>query len=199
MSKAMDINHYRHPDHKINPLFWERWSPRAFTGEAITDQQFQSLFEAARWAPSCFNEQPWRFLYAHRDSADWPLFLESLMEGNQSWASQASGLIVVLSKKTFSHNGKDNNTHSFDSGAAWQSIALQASLMGLACHGMAGIHYVEIAERLNVPDDFKVEMMLAVGVPGEAAELPEGLREREQPSGRKSVAEISFAGRFPEY
>ncbi len=199
MSKATDISQHRQPEHNVDPHFWQRWSPRSFTGEAISDQQLQSLLEAARWAPSCFNEQPWRFLYAHRDSSDWPIFLSLLMEGNQSWANNASVLIVALSKKTFSHNGNDNGTHSFDCGAAWQNIALQAATMELACHGMAGIHYPEIAEQLNVPADFKVEMMLAVGIPADASDLPEGLREREVPSSRKKVAEISFAGRFPEY
>ncbi len=198
MADNFDIKNHRHPEHNIDPLFWQRWSPRSFSGEGISSQQLDILFEAARWAPSCFNEQPWRFLYAHRDSSDWNTFLKLLMEGNQSWAQQASVLIVVLSKKTFSHNGNNNGSHSFDSGSAWQNIALQASTMGLACHGMAGIHYEDITRQLKIPDDFKVEMMLAVGVPADASKLPEALQERERPSPRKTVAEISFAGEFPE-
>ncbi|MCW8886770.1 MAG: nitroreductase family protein [Motiliproteus sp.] len=196
MTEPVEI--YRTPGFPVDYQFWQRWSPRAFTGEAIREDQLMSLFEAARWAPSCFNEQPWRFLYAQRDSSDWQLFLDLLMEGNQAWAENSSALIVVLSKKSFSHNGKPNGTHSFDCGAAWQNIALQAALMGLATHGMAGIHYQRIADELNVPDDFNVEMMIAVGVPASADTLEESLREREKPSDRKAVTETCFAGRFPE-
>ncbi len=192
-----DIRTYRNPEYPINELFLNRWSPRAMSGEALTEKEIGSLFEAARWAPSCFNEQPWRFLYAIKDKEHWPVFFDLLMEANQIWAKNAGILIAVVSRRTFTRNDEPNITHSLDTGSAWQNLALQATTMGLVSHGMAGFDYTKARSDLNVPDNHSVEMMIAVGKPGDPATLPEVLIEREQPSNRLPVSEISFAGTFP--
>ncbi len=194
---SIDIAQFREPNYPIQRLFLERWSPRAMSGEIITTDELNTLFEAARWAPSCFNEQPWRFLYAHRDSDEWSLFFDLLVEANQIWARDAGTLIVAVSKLTFSHNSKPNASHSLDTGAAWENLALQATSMGLVTHGMAGFDYEKARIDLNIPNDFAVEMMIAIGKPGDPALLPEQLQEREYPSSRLSTSEISFHGTYP--
>jgi nitroreductase len=183
-------------EYPVADVFPNRWSPRAMSGEVIGDSELMSLFEAARWAPSCFNAQPWRFLYAKRDTADWPLFLSFMKEMNQAWAHRAAALIVIVSRTTFEANGKPNLVASFDSGAAWGSLALQGALDGLVVHGMAGIDYERAKAELGVPDDHKVEAMAAIGKRGNAADLPEPLQEREKPSNRKPLSEIAIAGTF---
>lgn len=191
----IEIDEHRTPDHEIEPFFHRRWSPRAMTGEPVSQEQLDRLFEAARWAPSSYNEQPWRFFYARRGTEHWELFESFLNEFNQKWATRAGALLVVASKKTFSRNDKPNPVHGFDAGSAWVSLALQASAMGLVTHGMAGIHYDEIPEKLGLGDDFAVQCMVAVGHPGDVDVLPESLREKEtKPSGRKPVSEISHEG-----
>ena len=197
MQSETDVSEHRKARHPIDPLFLNRWSPRAMSGEEISEQDLMILFEAARWAPSSNNNQPWRFLYARRNTDNWDLFFTLLGEGNQVWTKEAAVLIVVLSKKTFDHNGKPARTHSFDAGAAWENLALQGSQKGLALHGMQGFDYDRAREVLNVPDDHQVEAMIAIGRPGKKEDLPERLREREVPSGRKEVAEIAFEGQFP--
>ncbi len=186
----------RKADHHINPLFLHRWSPRALSGEAVTQQTLNSLFEAARWAPSSYNEQPWRFLYAMRDSAHWKTYMGLLAEANQAWAHAAGALIVVTSKRTFSRNGKANSVHVFDAGSAWENLALQGADMGLVVHGMAGFDAERARKELAVPDDYSVIAMIAVGKLGEVEDLPEDFRAGEEPTGRKKVEEIAFAGAF---
>lgn len=191
-----DIRNYRNPDHDIDPIFIRRWSPRAMSGEAIAAEQLMTLFEAARWAPSSYNGQPWRFLYATRDSEYWERFFDLLVKNNQRWARNAAVLVVVISRKTFEFNNKPAPTHSFDCGAAWENLALQGSLMGLVVHGMQGFNYERAREVLSVPDDHQVEAMIAIGKPGPKEDLPENLQEKEQPSSRKPITEIAFAGPF---
>ena len=112
----------RHADHPIDKFFLERWSPRSFEPVDMPDADLMSIFEAARWAPSSFNNQPWRFLYAKRGSAQWPLLFNLMVPFNQSWTADASVLVIVISNTQFDHNGKPADTHSFDAGAAWQNI-----------------------------------------------------------------------------
>ena len=196
MLKGIDVSRYRKPEFDVDEIFLNRWSPRAMSGEEISEAELMSLFEAAKWAPSSFNNQPWRFLYTRRNSENWGLFFDLLAEFNQAWAKNASALIVIISRKTFDHNGKPSRTHSFDTGAAWQNLALQGALKGLAVHGMQGFDYDKAREVLNVSDDYAVEAMVAVGMPGKVEELPEKLREREFPSTRKRLAEIVFGGKL---
>jgi nitroreductase len=193
-----DINaHYhRKPGHDVSPLFINRWSPRAMTGEEIGREELMRLFEAARWAPSSMNNQPWRFLYAMRNTPHWDTFFGLLTPGNQSWCRNAAALVVVVSKTTFDFNNKPSRTNSYDAGAAWGYLALQGSMPGLVVHGMQGFDYDKAKEALRVGDEYQVEAMAAVGRPGQKEDLPLNLQEREFPSGRKKLEEIVFEGGF---
>jgi nitroreductase len=191
-----DALEYRTADYRIEPLFLQRWSPRAMSGEPISDDQMFTLFEAARWAPSTYNEQEWRFLYARRETTQWPAFFDLLVEGNREWCQNAALLVVVLAHKVFSKNGKPNPVHLFDSGCAFENLALQGTAMGLVVHGMQGFDFDKARTVLNVPDDYAVAAMCAVGRPGDPANLPPKLQEREHPSGRKPVSEIICEGKF---
>jgi nitroreductase len=191
----------RSADHPIETFFLERWSPRAFTGAAIPDADLQTIFEAARWAPSSSNRQPWRFLYAKRETPAFAKFLGLLSETNQSWAKNASVLAIALSKTTFTPTGKveavANRSHSFDTGAAWGYIALQAWRSGYAAHGMGGFDVPRTAVELNVPDDYRVEVAIAIGRVGDKSLLPDALRQRETPSSRNPQTDFVFEGGFP--
>jgi nitroreductase len=197
MINEVKVSENREPQYDVDQVFLNRWSPRAMSGEGIGRDELMSLFEAARWAPSSFNNQPWRFLYAIRDTENWGLFLSLMVEGNQAWAKNASVLIAVVSKKTFD-NGKPSRTHSYDTGAAWENLALQGTLKGLVVHGMQGFDYDRARQVLNIPEGYDVEAMIAVGKPGKKENLPEKLQEREFPSNRKKVSEIAFEGKFKE-
>ncbi len=188
----------RQPQEDIDPLFVNRWSPRAMTGEPLDEEQYMSLFEAARWAPSSYNNQHWRFLYATREDDDFEQFSELLGDANQVWTDDAAVLVTIVTKSTFDHNGEPARTHSFDAGAAWQNIALEASRRGLVAHAMQGFDYEAAAEQLNVPDGHDVECMIAIGERAPADTLPEELEEREFPKGRKDMDEILFHGGFDE-
>jgi nitroreductase len=190
----------RSTDHPIDPLFLERWSPRAFTGEPISEYDLLTILDAARWAPSASNIQPWRFIYARRDTAPWPRLLGLLTESNQVWAKNASALIVLVSKTTVLPRGAEHEvpswTHSFDTGAAWCSLALQAHLSNWAAHGMAGFDKRRAAVELDVPDGYRVEAVVAIGRPGDRSLLPLPLQAREQPSDRAPLAQLVHEGRF---
>jgi nitroreductase len=185
----------RKPDYPIDSLFIDRWSPRAMAGKEISHEELMTLFEAARWAPSSYNNQPWRFIFATRGSKDWPRFLSLLVEFNQTWAQNAAALIVMISKKTFD-NGKPSITHSFDAGAAWQNLALQGSMKGLAVRGMQGFDYEMAKQILEIPAEYQVQAMAAVGVRGKKEDLPEPLQKKESPSSRKPLSETVFEGVF---
>ena len=188
----IDISLYRQPEHDCEQLFVNRWSPRAMTGEPITDAELMTLFEAARWAPSSYNNQPARFLYAKRGTPGWKTLFDLMVEANQAWTKNAAVLMVVISKKTFDFNGNPCITHTYDSGAAWENFALQGSLMGLVVHGMQGFDYEKAKKTLNVPDDYQVEAMAAIGRPAAKDVLSPQLQEREMPSDRKHIRQISF-------
>lgn len=196
MSNLPDPLEHRTADHPIELIFVKRWSPRAMTGEAVADAELNTLLEAARWAPSTYNEQEWRFLYAKRDTEHWRTFFDLLVDDNQAWCDTAGALFVIASHKVFERNGKPNPVHTFDSGAAFENFALQGAAMGLVVHGMAGFNRSKAQSDLNIPDDYEVEAMIAVGRPGDVNDLSEELKERESPSGRKPVAEISCEGPF---
>lgn len=188
----------RKAEYPINPLFINRWSQRAMTGEIVSTEDLHSLFEAARWAPSSYNNQHWRFLYTQKGSKDWDLFFNLLMDMNKAWANNAGALVAILSKKTLDLNGKPAPTHSFDTGAAWQNFCLQATDMGLTVRGIGGFHHEAAVKDLAVSDEYHIEAMAAVGHPGSVDQLPEELREREVPSQRKPVSELAFEGIFPD-
>ena len=192
----------RQPDHPIDPLFLERWSPRAFDGSEVPDEDLATIFEAARWAPSAFNSQPWRFLYAKRADADWERFLGLLIPWNQSWAHSASVLVYILSDSTPMTDRKTgepqgSHTHSFDAGAAWVSLALQATRMGYHAHGMSGVEFERVREELCVPDRYRIEAAAVIGRIGDPAILDEKQRAREFPSGRNPITSFAWRGGFP--
>jgi nitroreductase len=186
----------RQPARPIEPIFVRRWSPRAMSGARVGADDLATVFEAARWAPSTYNEQEWRFLYAHREGPHWQTFFDLLAEGNQAWCQRAGVLVVVLSHRVFSRNGKPNPVHTFDAGSAFENLALQGCSMGLVVHGMMGFDYDRAKTALAVPDDYAVEAMVAIGHPGDPDDLPEALRKMEVPSQRKPVAEIAREGAF---
>jgi nitroreductase len=196
MSQLPKAEDFRKADHPIESLFFRRWSPRAMSGEPISDQEMLTLFEAARWAPSTYNEQEWRFLYGRRDTPQWPSFFALLSEGNQSWCSRAALLSLVVAHKVFQKNGKPNPVHVFDTGSAFENLALQGTAMGLVVHGMAGFDYEKARTTLSVPDDYAVCAMFAVGRPGNPDQLLPDYRAIEKPSPRKPVREIICEGKF---
>jgi nitroreductase len=166
------------------------------SGESISQAELAVLFEAARWAPSAGNTHPWRILYAHRDTQHWPLFFDLLVERNQVWCRNAAALVLFISRTTNEQNGRPLNTHSYDTGAAWENLALQGTLKGLVVHGMAGFDYARAKATLNIPDDFHVEAMAAVGKPGPITVLPEDFQKRESPNTRRPITELVFEGAY---
>lgn len=197
MQRLPDPLAHRTPDHPIEPIFLRRWSPRAMSGAPVVQRDLDRLLEAARWAPSTFNEQEWRYRYAHRDGEHWETFFELLSPPNQVWCRDAGVLIAVFSRQRFARNGKPNPVHTFDTGASFQNLALQGAAMGLVVHGMAGFDRQRAGEALRAPADTGVEAMVAIGHPGDPARLPDELRAREVPSGRRPIAEFAGAGPFP--
>lgn len=192
----------RIPAHPIEPLFIERWSPRAYDGSSISQAVLNSIFEAARWAPSAFNYQPWLFLYAHRDGPDWQRFMDPLLPFNQSWVKNAAVIIYLLSDTLMEQGSgsepKPSYSHSFDAGAAWGLLALQAKRSGYHAHGMTGVDFGAARTALNAPQRFRFEAAVAIGRQGDKASLPEALQEREFPSGRKPIEAFTFEGGLPE-
>ena len=165
------------------------------TGEPMSEADLMRLFEAARWAPSSGNGQWWRFIYTRAGTPDFQRFYDLLAAGNRPWCAKAGALVVVISKNTLD-DGRPARTHSFDTGSAWMSLALQGYFMGLVTHGMAGFDYDRARAELGVPDDYTVEAMIAIGHRAKVEDLPEPYREREVPSGRRPVKEFVVEGRF---
>ena len=186
----------RKADHPIDNMFLDRWSPRAMTGETISQEDLMTLFEAARWAPSSYNNQPWRMLFARRDGKHWSLFFDLLVEFNQSWAKNAAALVLFISRTHFDFNGEPAVTHSFDTGAAWENLALQGWLKGFVVHGMQGFDYERAKTALNIPEGFEVEAMAAIGKPADSATLSQDLLEKEAPSDRRKLEETICEGPF---
>ncbi|MGH8381110.1 nitroreductase family protein [Pseudomonas sp.] len=187
-------------EHAIDDQFIKRWSPRAFTAEPISEATLLSFLEAARWAPSAYNSQPWRFLYARRDTPNWERYLGLLNEFNRSWAQHASALVIVISKTTFAAPGASEETpalwHTFDTGSAWGHLALQASLSGWHTHGMAGFDQELTRKELKIPEGYALHAVVAIGKLGDKASLAEALQAREVPSPRRSLSELAAEGDF---
>jgi len=187
----------RNPECEVDSMFTDRWSPRAFLPDPIPEHQIKSLFEAARWAPSCFNEQPWLFVYATEPEAREKL-VSTLVPKNQRWAGKCPLLMFVLARKKFQQGGRDNRHAPFDAGAAWMSLALQARRLGLYAHGMAGFNLEKAYQVLGVSqDEYHVMAAIAVGRKDEAADqLPDDLRAMESPNTRKPPSEVA-TNQFP--
>lgn len=192
----------RQPHHPVEAIFVKRWSPRAFEPQSMPPDVLFSILEAARWAPSAYNIQPWRFIYALRDDARWEDFLALLDPFNARWARNASALLFLVSDTLLptdeAGSVRPSQTHSFDAGAAWAHLALQATAMGYQAHAMAGIRFDEVRQRLSVPDKYQVEIAIAIGRQADPSDLPFELRKREKPSSRRPLQEIAFPERFPQ-
>ncbi|MBL7847680.1 MAG: nitroreductase family protein [Cyclobacteriaceae bacterium] len=156
-----------------------RRSRRAFAPETVSQDQIDTLFEAARWAPSSVNEQPWRYVYATKGQLLWETIFEALNDGNKVWAKEAQLFIVSMAKKAFSRNGRPNPTALYDLGGANAFLSLQAASMGLNVHQMGGYDRDTLRMSLNIPEELELGVVMAIGFPGDAALLPEPLRTRE--------------------
>ncbi|MBU3915971.1 nitroreductase family protein [bacterium] len=179
---------------EVDPMFPGRWSPRAFLSDPIPETLLMSLFEAARWSPSCFNEQPWVFHYANEEM-DKKRFLEALVEGNQKWAYKAPVLVFILARRHFKHNNTENRYAMFDAGAAWMALALQARKHGLYTHAMAGFDDNKAYEILNVSkESHMILAAIAIGRRGDPNDLSEDYRAIESPNIRKPLSEMVVKG-----
>jgi nitroreductase len=191
-----EVAQLRRTEYYVNPMILNRWSPRAMTGEELADEELMSLFEAARWAPSSYNNQPWRFIYTKRNTKQWDRLFNPLVDFNKSWAKDASALVVIVSRKNFEYNGAPSLTYQFDSGAAWQNLALEATAQGLATHAMQGFDYEKARKELKIPDSYDVMAMVAIGKRASKESLSAELQQRELPSDRKPLEEIVMEGIF---
>ena len=181
----------------IDPIK-NRWSPRAFSDKPVETAKLLSVLEAARWAASSFNEQPWRFVVATREKSDeYERLLGVIKEKNQTWAKLAPVLMLVLAKKTFSNSGGENRHALHDVGQAVATLSLQAAALELYVHQMAGILPNKAREVFGVPDDMEVVSALALGYLGDVEQLPEDLQAKERRErSRKPLTELMFTGRF---
>lgn len=174
----------------VDPLFIRRWSPRAFSDDSIPEETIKILFEAARWSPSSFNEQPWRFVYATEDD-DRKVLASVLVESNRLWASRAPLLSIIFAKKAFTRNGATNRWAAFDSGAAWASLTFQARLLGLHTHAMAGFDEEQAYMVTGMdPAEYEAIAVIAIGRRASPDVLPEHLARQEKPSGRLPLETI---------
>lgn len=185
----------RQTNHKIDPIYLERWSPRSFANEPVEQVKLDRIFEAARWAPSAANWQPWHYIVAQTDE-DRKRFLSFIYEGNTVWCMHAPVLVAILSKKIRNEAKDVNVTHAFDTGASWGFLALEAARQGLITHAMGGFDKDKAAIELNIPEEYSIQAIFAVGYQGEKAQLPEAYQARELASDRKPLEEMITYGRF---
>lgn len=186
---------HRRAAHAIDVGFIDRWSARAMSGQALSESELMLLFEAARWAPSSMNFQPWRMLYALRGTPHWPRFMGLLHERNREWAEHGGALVLFLSRLHFD-DGHPCATHSFDTGAAWENFALQGSQRHLVVRGVVGFDHERARRELAIPNDYDLEAMAVVGKPGDRSALPERLRARERPNDRRPISDTVCEGSF---
>jgi nitroreductase len=183
-------------DHPIHELLRERWSPRAFSDQPVSPEVLRSLFEAARWAPSSNNEQPWAFIVATKhDAATHSKLLSALAEFNQAWAQHAPVLGIAVSKLAFGRNGHPNRNAFYDTGAAMAHLTVEATSRGLLVHQMAGFDPHKAVELFSIPTGWEPIAAFVLGYPGDPQSLPGPLRERElAPRSRKPLAEFIMSG-----
>jgi nitroreductase len=189
----------RTADHAIAPFFLRRHSPRAMSGAPLPRAELLRLFEAARWAPSSGNQQPWRFVLAERAAPAFAEVFSLLHPSNQEWCVRAAAFVVVCTdtvRVTSTGEKTVRRLAAFDAGAAWMSLALQGSAMGLVVHAMEGFDHVRAREAVAAPDGVDVLAIVAVGLPGDPAVLAEKNRGGEQPNTREPLATRVVFGRF---
>jgi nitroreductase len=182
----------------IHDLLARRWSPRAFDERSVGDDTLRTLFEAAGWAPSSNNEQPWRFIVASKDhEVDWNRLFNCLAAGNQQWAVRAPVLMLSVASMHFEDDGKPNRHAFHDTGLATENLVLQATASGLVAHQMAGFDVEKARVDLRIPAGYEPVAMIAIGYPGNPDILPERLRERElRPRSRRPIGEWTFGGQW---
>jgi nitroreductase len=177
----------------------QRWSPRAFSEQPVEKEKLQSIFEAARWAPSSMNEQPWRFIVGIIGDETWQRIFDTLVEWNQQWAGKAPVLIMNLGKKTFTYKGRPNATYHYDTGQAVAMMITEAQNLGLYTHQMGGFSQERATELLQIPEDFHPISVTALGYYGNASLLPEDMQESEEAERkRRPLKELVFVDRFGE-
>ncbi|HUJ33508.1 MAG TPA: nitroreductase family protein [Candidatus Acidoferrum sp.] len=184
----------------IHELLSKRWSPRAFDPRPVEPEKLRSLFEAARWAASSYNAQPWFFIVATKDDRkSFDRVLECFIEFNRAWAKTAPVIGLSAARVKFEHSGQDNRHAFHDVGQAAANLAAQASAMGLQLHQMAGILPDKARELLSIPEGYEAVAGFALGYPGDPASLPNELRERETaPRARKPLESFVFEGKWGE-
>jgi nitroreductase len=191
---AIEVNQMKYAQPSVEgvlPLILERWSPRSFADRDVSPADLKIIFEAGRWAPSSYNEQPWRFFVGHRNSETYKKILDALVPFNQEWAGGAPVLILGVAKTRFSHNDTPNNYAAHDLGAAMAYMALEATAHGLAAHQMAGFDWVKARESFAIPETYGMGSVMALGYHGELSGLPEKFQAQEQsPRSRKPLSEI---------
>lgn len=192
-----EIKEFRKASHDIDPIYIKRWSPRSFLNKEVPKDVLHSVLEAARWAPSAANIQPWRFVVA-RSQADRERFLSFINDGNVAWCDKAPVLSVVISKMDAVFTGGDNPSHAFDTGAAWGYLALEAARKGLSTHAMGGFDKNKAKEVLEIPENYAVHAVIALGYQGDKDALLEHYQHREKPSDRNEVDMFISEGTFVE-
>ena len=187
-------------DHPIHALLASRWSPYAFADRDVDAEDLRSLFEAARWAPSSYNEQPWSYVVATRDDSDgFERLLSCLVEGNQAWARHVPVLALGITRERFTRNDKPNAAAQHDLGLAAGALLVEATARGLVVHQMIGILPDRARELYRIPDHSAALTALAIGYHGEGAELPDDIRARDDaPRTRKPLSEFVFGDTWGE-
>lgn len=195
----MSTHKHAQTQYPVADFIKHRWSPRSFTSQPIQDEDLRTLFEAAAWAPSAMNEQPWRFVYAHRAQTEaFQNLWNCLLPGNQPWAKNAAVLVVVLARKTMGPNNDLNRHYLHDTGLATGNLLLQAGTMGIHGHVMGGFDMAKTQEVLHLPADLEPASFLALGYVGEAEQLEEPFRSRELAArSRKPLREFVFENELP--
>jgi nitroreductase len=194
MSNApTSIDTQRQPSHPIDSAIPQRWSPRSFLEKEVPESLLMSVLEAARWAPSAFNVQPWRFIVA-KTRAERETFFPFISEFNRVWCEKAPVLILIVSKTVWERG--DMASHAFDTGSAWGYLSLEATKQGLATHPMAGFNHDQARETLGIPEEYAIQALVALGYQGPKESLPEPLQQREVPSQRLPLEDIVYQGKF---
>lgn len=191
---SAEVQATRVSEYPVSPLFLNRWSTRAFSPREVSNQDLYTVLDAAHWAPSSFNDQPWRFIVAKTEEQR-SVFHQFINEFNLTWVSTAPVLIVVASDK-LRDNGDPNGAHAFDAGAAWASMAIQATMLGMVTHAMGGIDRNKARQMLNIPDNFEIHAVIALGYLGDKSLLPEAVQQREVPNGRRPLNELVYEGKI---
>jgi len=182
----------------VNELIQNRWSPRAFSDKRVPQEVLRSLFEAARWAPSSNNEQPWAYIVATKDDVEnFEKSLGALVEFNANWAKKAPVLVIAVAELAFAKNNAPNRNAQYDVGAASLQLSLEATARGLVVHQMAGFDPETAKETYNIPQGWEPIAAMAIGYPGDPSSLPEPLQSREKaPRTRKRISEFVMSGQW---